>query len=135
MKMNEMFPSNYLKGDEIRGKRLLVIIKSGQLEEMQDGGQKPVLYFERASKGLVLNKTNGDTLAEAYGDDSDAWIGKPVILYFDPKVSYAGKRTGGIRMEIPQEQDGRGRKRQPPVEEPPEEDEAPLPEDSDGIPF
>jgi hypothetical protein len=127
MKMREMFPSNWLKGEELKGKGFVkVVIAGGSMEEMPDGGQKPVLRFQGASKGLVLNKTNGDEIAEAYGEDTDDWIGKSILLYFDPKVSYAGKRTGGIRVRIPTPK----RAPEPEPEEPmPDEDDAPLPDD------
>jgi len=132
MKMHELFPSKYLKGEEIKDKPILVTITDGKLEEMQDGGSyKPVLYF-KVGKPMVLNKTNGDVIAEAYGDDSDSWMGKKIILYFDKNVSYAGKRTGGIRVRIPSE--ARPRSPEPEPEEP-EEDEVPPPNDEDGAPF
>lgn len=137
MKMHEMFPSNWLKGEEIRDKYpkgIKLVMAEGKLEEMPDGGYKPVLYFERTKKGLVLNKTNGDTIAEHYGDDSDAWIGKSIVLYFDKNVTFAGKKTGGIRVRIPE--DGRTRKQEPEPEPPPPDDaDAPGDEDSSEIPF
>lgn len=100
MKMNEMFPSDWLKGEEIKGKQIRAVISEAKLEEMPDGGFKPVLRFRNSKKGLVLNKTNGDTIAQVYGEDSDAWIGQTIVLYFDPNVTYAGKRTGGIRVSL-----------------------------------
>lgn len=138
MKMKEMFPSEYLKGDDIKGRKVRAVIEGGKLEEMGDGSFKPVLRFRNSKKGLVLNKTNGDTIAEVYGDDSDAWIGQTIVLYFDPKVSYAGKRTGGIRVEIPE--DGRTRKREEPEPEeelapPPDDSDAPSEDSDDSIPF
>jgi len=123
MKMHELFPKKYLEGAEIKDKPILVTITEGKLEEMNDGGYKPVLYF-RTGKPIVLNRTNGDTIAQAYGDDSDQWIGKKIILYFEPNVSYGGKRTGGIRVRIPN--GGRAQQEPEPVEE-----EVPVPDDSE----
>ena len=48
--------------------------------EMNDGKQKPVLYFAEDTRGLVLNKENRDVLAERFGRDPRAWAGKKVTL-------------------------------------------------------
>ena len=48
--------------------------------EMNDGKQKPVLYFAEDRRGLVLNKENRDVLAERFGRDPRAWAGKKVTL-------------------------------------------------------
>lgn len=37
-------------------------------------------------------------LSTAYGLESDQWIGKHAALYFDPDVTWAGKKVGGIRV-------------------------------------
>jgi hypothetical protein len=132
MKMHELFPSKYLKGEEIKDKPILVTIVDGKLEKVGDDEYKPVLYF-KTGKPIVLNKTNGDVIADAYGDDTDGWIGKKIILYFERNVSFAGKRTGGIRVRIP---NGVGRSQvvEPEPEEP-DEDEVPPPDDQDQVPF
>ncbi len=36
------------------------------------------MHFKEKKPGLVLNRSNGRTLIQLYGKDSDAWIGKPV---------------------------------------------------------
>lgn len=35
----------------------------------------------------------------AWGDESDLWKGRQVLLYHDPNVIYAGKKVGGIRIQ------------------------------------
>ena len=58
-----------------------------------------VLYFDGLKKGLVLNTTNGDTLAELTGtEDTAEWSDLPVQLWVDPDVTYGGKKIGGIRV-------------------------------------
>ena len=54
-----------------------------------DGKQKPVLYFRGKVKGFVLNATNYDAIADAYGDETDDWSGQPVELY-PTKVPFKG---------------------------------------------
>jgi len=63
---------------------------------------KLVLYFDGLKKGLVLNKENGEALAEITGtDDYEKWVDTPIQLYVDPDVKYGGKKTGGIRIRKP----------------------------------
>jgi hypothetical protein len=52
-------------------------------------------------KPLILNNANWLTMEDAYGDDSDMWRGKPVEVYVDAGVMFAGKRVGGIRLRAP----------------------------------
>jgi hypothetical protein len=34
-------------------------------------------------------------------DNTDDWIGKQIVLFVDPSVSFAGKIVGGIRLRAP----------------------------------
>ncbi len=51
-------------------------------------------------KPLVINPTNWSAIERAYGRDASQWVGKKIVAYNDPNVSYAGKFTGGIRVRI-----------------------------------
>lgn len=85
MKMSKVFPSRYVKAAELNGKRVTVTIRNLVMEEMTLPGKKPekqpVLYFQNATKGLVLNKSNSDVISSFYGDESDFWGGKQITLY------------------------------------------------------
>jgi len=51
---------------------------------------------------MVLNSTNIQLLAKACeSEDTDDWIGKKVIIYSDPNVSFGGKLVGGLRVKLP----------------------------------
>lgn len=102
MKMSEAFPSKYLKADvDVPDEgSIMFTIANVQMETLgqgQDADDKPVVYFEESEKGLVLNKTNGNTLVSLYGDDSDDWTGKRVNL-FSTDVDFGGKATRAIRV-------------------------------------
>ncbi len=60
---------------------------------------KPVLYFDGGRKGLVLNKTNAQAIAEDYGDDTEAWTGREIVLFIQ-KVTFQGKLTPAIRVRV-----------------------------------
>lgn len=106
MKLKELYPSKYVKADDIEeeGGEVRALIKGIKIEELQDseGGKedKPVLYFIRMEKGLVLNKTNALTISDAYGDETDAWAGKEVLLVTE-RVTAFGKTAPAVRIRIP----------------------------------
>jgi hypothetical protein len=68
-------------------------------EQFEDG-EKPALHFQEIDQGLVLNQTNARVLIEAYGYETDGWIGKPVVV-FKTEVEFRGQRQPGLRLRIP----------------------------------
>lgn len=77
--------SKHLKAKDFLGKNLKVTISGVEFVEFEardnDPAQKKaILLFSGKEKGLVLNTTNTENLANAYGWDSDGWIGKSVSL-------------------------------------------------------
>lgn len=77
--------SNDLKASDFIGKNLKVVIsrveiRNFEANEKMPANSKPALHFEGKEKTLVLNATNTKTLCEAYGSDSEGWIGKQIGL-------------------------------------------------------
>lgn len=99
MKMSSQFPGAYLKADDLQQREVTCVIDTVQLEEV-GSEQKPVVYFTGKKAGLVLNKTNCNTIAAVYGDESDEWHGRPVILY-PTTTDFQGKRVECIRVRVP----------------------------------
>lgn len=84
-----LFP--YLEGDAIAGRDedLVLIVRDVVEIEIptQRGPEvKVLLRFEGTSKGLILNKTNAQTLWELYGRKTEGWHGKRVALYTEQVV-------------------------------------------------
>lgn len=105
MRMSEVFPSKYVKAADLNGKTITLVIHELRIEKMGHGPEeerKPVLYFERATKGLVLNRTNAMIIAGLYGDESDNWPGKRIAIY-PTKVRAFGSMQDCIRVreEVP----------------------------------
>ena len=99
MKISKAFPSNYLKAADLDGREPILTIDRVEMEDIGDDGSKPVLYFVGKEKGLVLNKTNANTLCDILNDDeSDHWSGQKIKL-ITAKVEYQGKRVPAIRIE------------------------------------
>src|SRR3990167_508990 len=77
--------SNDLKAADFIGKNLKVRIESVEIRsyparEGQAASDKGVLHFEGKEKTLVLNKTNTKILINAYGKDSEGWVGREIGL-------------------------------------------------------
>jgi hypothetical protein len=100
MKTSEMFPSKYLKGDDLKGTPTVKIASVVSEVVGKDNEQKHVVYFEGLQKGMVLNRTNSDTIEGLYGDDTDDWIGEEVQLFSMP-VAFQGKVTNACRVRDP----------------------------------
>ena len=98
MKLTDLYPSRYLKAEDIKGKDRTLTIKGITMEPLgQEKDEKPVLTFTNSDKQLVLNKTNGLVVASLYGEDTDAWIGKHITI-FATRVPFGGKLVDSIRV-------------------------------------
>lgn len=100
MKISETFASKYLKAVDLKGRTVRVTITSVFSETLDQGRTKPVLFFAGAQKGLVLNRTNSETLAMAFGDETDNWIGAEIEL-FPMMVNFQGQMQPAIRVKVP----------------------------------
>jgi hypothetical protein len=100
MLISKIFPSKYVKAADLQGRPFIVTISRLILEDMGHGAEKerkPVLYFENASKGLVLNRTNAMIIAALYGDETDQWRGQRITIY-PTKVRAFGAMQDAIRV-------------------------------------
>ncbi len=100
MRISEAYPSKYLKAADLAGQDRTVTIRACVQEELGQGSEmevKPVLYFDGGQKGLVLNKTNATAIADNYGDDTESWPGRSIVLLVR-EVDYKGKLTPAIRV-------------------------------------
>ncbi len=99
MKISNAFPSNYLRAADFEAPAKLVMTKV-EIEPVADGEHKPILYFQGKDKGMVLNKINSNTISDAYGDDTEDWMGKELVLYATT-TDYQGKTVPCIRVRKP----------------------------------
>ena len=58
---------------------------------------KCVLHFKGGRKPMVVNKTNANAMAAAFGKAFDNWVGKRVSVRAEQTV-FAGKPTLGLRV-------------------------------------
>jgi hypothetical protein len=102
MNIQNAFPSKWLKSGDVEEGDLNLTIKSVQIEDIGQGDNqetKPVIYFDETDKGMVLNKTNADTISRLHTPETDNWIGKKISI-FATEVDFAGKQTLALRVRM-----------------------------------
>lgn len=95
MKSSDAFPSKYLRTADLQGREFHLTITAVRREEVGDGDIKPVMFFQGAEKGMVVNKTKWMAMSAMYGDESDNWIGAQITL-FPTKVLFKSDMVDSI---------------------------------------
>jgi hypothetical protein len=153
MRISDAFPSDYLKASDLNDRSVTVIISKVELVELgkgRDKENKMLISFAGKQKQLVCNKTNANTIAKLYGDDTDGWIGKAITI--EPReVEFQGDMVLAIRVSL--KKPGMGAPTQPthgpmgkPIQQveqphpvmqspPPETTATGVPEEIDDVPF
>ena len=97
---DDLYGTRYLSASEVR-KPVSATIERIDEEDFARPGEAPrvkkVLYVRGGKKGIVLNKTNANNLASAFGRTFAAWIGQRMIIRAEPTM-FAGKPTMGLRL-------------------------------------
>jgi hypothetical protein len=92
---------SYIKAEDLQGRAIRVTIERVEIEEIKsDSGKekKLVAHFAGKDKGLVLNRTNADTLNEIFGtDDYEQWVGGVVL--FPDTTMFGGKKVACVRIK------------------------------------
>ena len=101
MKVSDAYPSKWLKSDDVGDRTIAATIADVRQEEVGDQ-LKLVAYFEGSTKGMVLNRTNADSIKDLYGDDTEDWVGERIALY-TTMVNFQGKSTKSIRVRAAKE--------------------------------
>ena len=104
--------SRFLKAVDLNGGEKKVRIKAVTEEVMADKERKLVVWFTNIAQGLVLNKTNNRILREAFGDETEGWAGK-VIVVFSAMTDMRGRMVQGLRVRIPPPKSNGGAVAQP----------------------
>lgn len=127
MHISRLRDSRFLKKEDC-DPPITVTIKTLTEENVAMEGQNPdyrwALHFDELDKPMILNSTNGQSVAEITGsEETDEWSGQKVMLYMDPSVMFGGKKMGGIRIRKPKKSTS---KPEPAPEGVTEEDEIPF---------
>lgn len=100
MRVDQMFPSKYLKGSDLQGPVIVTIqrVTTESVYRPNEGQASAyVLYCVNGSKGIVLSKALAEGIAEALKEpDTDLWAGRKVTLY-PQGMKVAGRDVTAIR--------------------------------------
>lgn len=99
--MNDMSAVIVPKSDQINADDLISGPLTITIEDVQirGGQEQPVsIYFAGSDKAFRPCKSMSRVLVAAWGPDANAYIGRSLTLYRDPKVKWAGMEVGGIRI-------------------------------------
>jgi hypothetical protein len=105
-KVSETYAGAFVTGAELQplGQRRQAVIHQAVQEIVGQENAQPKIVLDLVSRQgqpwprrVVLNKTNALALANAFGDDTDAWPGKPIEIWGET-VMFRGKATPGIRL-------------------------------------
>ena len=98
----------FLKAEDCKGGEICEIFDAGSMEEITspEGKVKPVLNFEIKfdlehevkEKTFTPNKSNGNVMVEAWGEDTDKWVGKRFKIELG-KVNVFGKFKDSIMVK------------------------------------
>jgi hypothetical protein len=84
MKRDDVFPSKYFKGSDLPEPKVVTIeiVKNEVFKNTGKEEVKPVVYFKKTKKALILNRTNWDSISDITGQaDTDNWPNHRIELY------------------------------------------------------
>ena len=96
---SEFFSPRFFRAADVGSDEPELTIARWGREEFQ-GEPKLVLFFTTGRQGLVVNKTNLKKIADWYGDDLSAWVGKKIVLFVE-EVFFQGRSVDSIRVRKP----------------------------------
>lgn len=104
----DFFSGNFLKAEDCKGGEICELLDEGNLDEITspEGKVKKVLNFQirydvkgkKLEKTFSPNKSNGNAMVEAFGEDTDRWVGKRFKINL-VKVRVFGKLKDSIVVE------------------------------------
>ena len=104
----DVFSGNFLKAEDCKGGEICELLDEGSTEEITspEGKVKPVLNFDirfdvegaKSEKTFTPNKSNGNVMVDAWGEDTAKWVGKRFKIAL-AKVNVFGKIKNSIVVE------------------------------------
>jgi hypothetical protein len=99
-----LYVGTYVKADDLNGQTYAATIAAVERVEIaeENGAVRPkaAVQLQNWPAKLLLNKTNFETIASAYGRHSSGWLGKPLEVYPDTTV-FNGRSVSCVRVRVP----------------------------------
>lgn len=95
--IDDYYASDWMKSDDVKADTKLTITEAGPQSVGDD--TKIVVKFSEIEKGLVLNRTNANRIAEIAGTkDYSQWGGTVIVLY-TVMTTYKNNEVPAIRVK------------------------------------
>lgn len=95
MKISQTIVTSSYRASDFTHPITATIVEVG--EQRFDEQPRVYLLLGGHTKRLLLNRTNAMTLAHAFGDETDDWVGRRVRVWSEP-TSFKGREVLGIRV-------------------------------------
>ena len=96
-----LYGSKYLSVADLKDREPTLKVGKVETAELHDKNgstkRKYVMWFEKTTKGLVINRTNAKKLADFYGKQPANWIGQSIQLYSEVTSFGKGVRVRPLR--------------------------------------
>jgi len=96
-RLSDVFHGKTLSASDLDEEGQVFTITDVDVKQFDDG-PKLMISLEETDKAFVANKTNSQTIAQLYGDDTDEWAGARISLY-QTWVDFQGKQVQAIRVK------------------------------------
>ena len=105
VKILDAFESKYLKALDLKGRPRVVtmrqcIDRGAVVTEDGHDLHRPLLMFDEYDKGLVMNPTKAGPIIDLYGDETDDWVGRQIVI-FPTECDLDGETVACIRCRAP----------------------------------
>lgn len=100
MKATDIYAPQPLNAETVKkdfGGKVEGRIESISVKDYNDG-RSIILALVDQEMGVPLNTTNARTLIAEWGNETDAWIGKDIMVTIH-KTVYMGKPTDGLKVD------------------------------------
>ena len=98
MRTKDIYPSKYLKAEDIPEGGMTVTLDDFAMEEVGQAQERKAVVYFRECKAVVCNVTNKNMLEKLLGKETDDWIGKQVELV-KMMVSFKSDTVPAIRVQ------------------------------------
>jgi len=129
VKVSREFPGRFMKASDLDRPVTHTIrdITKEQLRGRNGLEDKLVLWFAGTKQGLPTNVTNQRLLVGTYGDETDEWLGKKIMLRVERVRGFDGDLVDSIVIDVDGLPHPKRRQQQPPW--PAADAQAPLDDD------
>jgi len=100
-RLDDIYESKWMRASDLRGKAVtytIARVEAGMVGQGDDAKKQLIATFEEHDKPLGLNKTNAGAIGDVYGDETDDWYGRKVVL-FPTQVTYNNQMVDAIRVD------------------------------------